>query len=265
MKKTCIVFVLFGISFFASCEDNHQEKLVSDNYQLVWSDEFNYEGLPDSSNWTFEEGYRRNNEPQFYTKNRLENVSVGNGILKIKARNEDWLYKNIAKVTSGSITTGGKHAWKYGRFDIMAKVPTGKTVWPAIWMLGDSHYADRTYNVEIDIMEYYGYSPKEIHNVLHYRSSDNLFQKKINVESLGENAYNGFHLYSILWDEKQIIYAIDNQITFVCDISKINSSYQPFNEPLYLLINLALLSSNLDKEQEFEIDYVRVYQKIQSN
>src|SRR5690606_33502541 len=125
MRTLPVIFLLLtAISSFA------QEK----KWNLVWSDEFNYNGLPDSTKWTAEVGGHGwgNNELQYYTSGRTENARVNDGILTIEARREDWQEK---KYTSARLVTRKKGDWQYGKVEVRAKLPKGLGTWPAIWML----------------------------------------------------------------------------------------------------------------------------------
>ena len=140
-------------------------------WELVWSDEFNYKGLPDKTKWDYEEGFVRNNESQYYTRARPENASVEGGVLIIECRKERFQPENHPPVayTAASLTTLNKESWQYGRIEVRAKLPHGKGVWPAIWMLG-TNISEVGWPAcgEIDIMEFIGKEPGNIYGTLHY-------------------------------------------------------------------------------------------------
>src|SRR5690348_10728361 len=117
------------ILFLAACSNAQQPPKSS--WQLVWSDEFDYTGLPDSSKWGYDVGGHGwgNKELQNYTDRRKENARVENGVLIIEARRER------GKYTSARVVTKNKGDWTYGRFEVRAKLPSGRGTWPAIWML----------------------------------------------------------------------------------------------------------------------------------
>jgi len=200
--------------------------LKADKWELAWSEEFNYTGLPDSDKWTYEEGFVRNAEMQYYTKARKENVRVENGVLIIEGKKEEFSIPQnkkkqgdskkktkIAHYTSGSINTRGKAAFLYGRIEVRAKLPFGKGVWPAIWMMG----VNRTdtgwpYCGEIDIMEYVGKDPHKIHACCHFANPDiknksssikELHKKSADNSITIQDPYNNFHIYAIEWDRKK--------------------------------------------------------------
>src|SRR5580765_6419002 len=122
-------------------------------WKLVWCDEFNYNGLPDSSRWNYDVGGHGwgNAELEFYTEKRPENARVENGFLVIEARKEKW---ENANYTSARLVTKGNGDWKYGRIEVRAKLPRGLGTWPAIWMLGSSKPFKWPDDGEIDIMEH---------------------------------------------------------------------------------------------------------------
>src|SRR5437868_5358649 len=153
---------------------------AAENWKLLWADEFDYTGAPDPKRWTNEVGFIRNRELQFYTAGRKENARVENGKLIIEARKEHFpnpRYKpgvtdarnpEYAEYTSACVTTEKLAAWKYGRIEVRAKLPEGRGVWPAIWMLGTNrHSAGWPKCGEIDIMEYVGFDQNVIHANIH--------------------------------------------------------------------------------------------------
>ncbi len=254
-----IVFLLFfGFLSFDSRESKDQE--------LVWSDEFNYTGLPDSSKWGYEQGMIRNNEAQHYTKKRLKNARVEDGHLIIEARRENY---RGAEYTSASINTLNKKHFRYGRIEVRAKVPVGNGTWPAIWMLGTNisevGWPDCG---EIDILEHVGYNPQNVHANIHtgaYNHVDGTGKgNTMKLDKLWEN----FHTYAIEWYEDRIDFFVDSEkyFTFKND-GEGNDATWPFDKPHYLLINLAIGGSwggqqGIDDEKfphKYYIDYVRVY------
>ena len=145
MRFVCIILITLVL---ANCSSS--KKITNDdNWKLAWSEEFNYTGLPDTSKWIYEHGFVRNNENQYYTTARQENIFVHDGVLEIKGLKEDfpnaqyvrgssnWKTKDsLTHYTSASINSLGKVSWLYGRIEVRAKIPKGMGVWPAIWMLG---------------------------------------------------------------------------------------------------------------------------------
>ena len=235
--------------------------------KLVWREEFNYTGLPDSSKWGYEVGYIRNEEQQYYTNARRENVWVNHGVLTITGRKENNDY--IAKYTSASINTLGKVGWKYGRIEVKAKLPHGGGMWPAIWMMGTNRTELGWPKCgEIDVMEFVGNHPKDIHGTIHFQDPILKENKSSGSSVTREKLDADFHVYAIEWNEQTIDIYLDNEKyhSFATDAAGMGNN-NPFRKPFYLLINLAMGANwpgPIDDSvlpQQFIIDYVRVYQK----
>ncbi|MBP5197581.1 MAG: glycoside hydrolase family 16 protein [Lachnospiraceae bacterium] len=233
-------------------------------YELVWSDEFDYEGKPDPEKWGYEMGYVRNNELQLYTYE--DNVKVEDGVLKIELRKED-----DGTITSGSIMTQGRADWKYCKVEVAAKIPLGLGTWPAIWMMpSESAYGGWPSSGEIDICEHVGCDPNVIVNTVHtdkYR--DNMKKTKcIRKKDVSEE----FHIYGLEWLPDKMIFTVDGKEVLTYDPLKYNEELTwdiwPFDREFYLILNLAYGGSwggmrGVDDSYfpaEYVIDYVRVYQ-----
>ncbi|MGI8583697.1 MAG: glycoside hydrolase family 16 protein [Chitinophagaceae bacterium] len=136
----CFLFCLSSCSKKTATTQNNPPRPtpvpvpVATTYQLVWSDEFNKDGLPDNTKWGYDVGGNGwgNNELQYYTNSRSENARVVSGNLIIEARKENFTGRNY---TSARLLTKNKAQWTYGKFDIRAKLPRGTGMWPAIWLL----------------------------------------------------------------------------------------------------------------------------------
>jgi len=247
--------------------------------KLVWAEEFNYTGLPDAKKWNYEEGFVRNKEEQYYTRARKENVRVENGMLIIEARKEkfknaryqkgssDWRKKNeFTQYTSASILTRGKAAWKYGRIEIRAKIPTGNGSWPALWMLGTSRKWPKC--GEIDIMENIGRKPDIIHGTVHYKSLATGKHKGAGKKIVIPKPYNDFHIYAINWNSEKIVFFVDGKkyFTYTINDDAGEGKQNAFRKPFFLLINLAIggtWGKTLDPAilpLKYYVDYVRIYQ-----
>lgn len=236
-------------------------------WQLAWSDDFLGEGLPDPDKWSYESGYIRNNEAQYYTDGREENIRMEDGMLVIEARKESF---EGFEYTSASINTSESATWTYGRFEIRAKLPAGKGVWPAAWMLGENiHEVGWPACGEIDIMEYVGFDPYTVHGYVHTEAYNHTrgTQRGESVEL--QNPNYEFHVYSIEWHEDRIDFFVDDNHYFTFENEGGGSDVWPFDKPHYLLLNLAIGGSwggqqGIDDSifpQKYMIDYVRVYQK----
>ena len=262
-------WIFFFILIFGSfqCAKSTGVEVPKDTNKLIWSDEFNGTGLPDATKWDYEIGFIRNNEPQYYTYQRLENVRQENGYLVIEALKEE--YKG-AHYTSASINTLNRMAFTGDiRVEVKAQLPHGKGIWPAIWMMGSNiTQVGWPKCGELDIMEFIGINPDKIYGTLHWWDStsanaNNLLSKGSNVTV--SDLETAFHVYSLERKGAEISLFMDN--TNVMTMSTPATAFQnTFVGPLYLLLNLAMGGSwagpvdDTIFPQKFLIDYVRVYQ-----
>ncbi|WP_423129690.1 glycoside hydrolase family 16 protein [Gaoshiqia sp. Z1-71] len=270
-KQTPFIFLLFLISISCNNMRNASHELTRAGYELVWADEFNYSGLPDTAKWNFDtEGNAwgwGNNEAQFYTDARKLNARVKNGKLYITARKETYEGKEY---TSARLTTKGKGDWRYGWFEIRAKLPRGRGMWPAIWMLPSNwEYGGWPASGEIDIMENVGYMPDTILATVHTRSYNHSIQTQQPDSIVLPDCYDKFHVYQMEWEPDQIRIFVDNQHYFTFANEKTSSNEWPFDKRFHLLLNVAVGGSwggqkGIDDSvfpQNMVVDYVRVYQK----
>lgn len=232
-----------------------------DYTDLVWSDEFNTDGAPDSAKWGYNLGTGDNgwgnNEKQNYT-NSATNVVVQGGNLKITAKKES---SGGAAYSSARLVSENKFEFTYGKVEVRAKLPTGAGTWPAIWMLGEN-YATKPWPAcgEIDIMEHIGNNQNVIHGTLHYPGrfggSADTGSKTI------PNVSTEFHVYKTVWSPASVKIYVDE--TLVHTVA--NAASLPFNSDFFLILNIAMggnLGGNIDSaftQSSMEIDYVRVYQ-----
>lgn len=241
--------------------------IYGQEWELVWADEFDYTGLPEDSKWGYEVGYVRNNERQYYTKSRKQNARVEDGMLIIEARKESF---EGFDYTSASVHTKDTTSWVYGRIEVRAKLPTGRGMWPAIWMLG-VNISEVGWPAcgEIDIMENVGFDPDRIHANIHTKSYNHVL-KTNKGDSISVSApYNEFHVYAIEWFENRIDFFVDDTKYF--SFAKEGTGWKtwPFDKKHYLIINAAIGGSwggryGIDDTifpHKYYIDYVRVYQK----
>lgn len=240
----------------------------TDGWQLVWSDEFDYEGLPDSTKWSYEEGYIRNNEKQYYTSHRPENARVEDGHLIIEARKDH--YQNHP-YTSASLTTRDKAEWKFGRVVVQAQIPTGRGMWPAIWMLGTNiDQVGWPACGEIDIMENVGYDPNIIHANIHTEAYNHTKGTNKGNGMQVHRPYEKFVTYAVEWQQDRITFFIGDEAYFSFDKEADDPAVWPFDQPFYLIINAAVGGSWGGQEgiddtifpQQYLVNYVRVYKRI---
>ncbi len=241
--------------------------ILGDGYTLIWEDNFNTDGAPDPAKWSYDIGTGTNGwgngELQYYT-DFPGNIKVENGVLKITAKLENY---NGSDYTSARIKTEGKFSFQYGRIDFRTKLPGGEGIWPANWMLGDNFGTIGWPDCgEIDVMEYRGASPDLIHAAIHTPSS---YGGTVNQgNTLISNAETEFHTYSVIWDNVKIRFLVDDIEYYVYEPSEYNASTWPFDASLFMLMNVAVGGSfggtvnNAIFPQTMEVDYVKVYQKI---
>ena len=237
--------------------------------KLVWADEFNYTGMPNPKKWGYDTGGSGwgNNELEYYTAGT--NAYVKDGILTIEARKEEhdgMLY------TSTRMITKNKADFLYGRFEVRAKLPTGKGLWPAIWMLPtDWAYGDWPASGEIDIMEQVGYDPDTIHISMHTKS----FNHVIGTQKTGwygvPTATTDFHVYRVDWTPYAIRGFIDGKQLFEFLNTGKGPDEWPFDKRFHFLLNIAV-GGNWGGQKgvddtifpaKMEVDYVRVYKMKQ--
>jgi len=232
-------------------------------YTLVWHDEFNEKTL-DTTNWSYEVNGNGggNNELQYYTDSP-ENCFLRDGALVIQALKKSHKGKSY---TSARIRTQKKFSFKYGRVEVVAKVPGGKGIWPAIWMLGsDISRVGWPACGEIDMMEYAGKEPHVIHGSIHTTSSHG---NTVNTRILDvPTAETAFHNYAIEWDTKKIDFFVDDSLYYTYKPDNYNDNTWPFNKDFFLILNVAVggnFGGAVDDNifpQTMEVKSVRVYQK----
>jgi beta-glucanase (GH16 family) len=241
-------------------------------YELVWNDEFNYTGLPDTSLWNYETGGDGwgNNELQYYTSERPENARVENGILIIEARREDFSGNHY---TSARLTNYSHYdSLKYGKIEARIKLPYGQGIWPAFWTLGNSIRNGISWPAcgEIDIMEMIGGGEGRddvVHGTVHWSDAGDNHAQYGDSYQLDEGIFNDeFHVFTVEWTETEIIWFIDNEQYNVIDITPGHLS--EFHEEFFIILNVAVggnwpgsPDASTVFPQKMEVDYVRVYQK----
>jgi hypothetical protein len=242
--------------------------LTYPGYTLVWSDEFSGNSL-DMNTWNQEVGNGSggwgNNELESYTTS-TKNTFVSNGNLIIEARRETLGNFNYS---SGRMTTQDKKSFKFGRIDIRAKLPVGKGIWPALWMLG-SNIATAGWPKcgEIDIMELIGVNPSTVYGTLHWANSGGAHASKGSSTVLPSGDYSKeFHVFSLTWAENNLQWYVDDQKYLDISISDLGAATYPFNLNQFFIFNVAVGGNwpgspdgNTQFPQRMFVDYVRVFQ-----
>ncbi len=242
MKK--LFFLLFSfLPVLSNCQPLVENNQKSEK-KLVWSEEFDKNGLPDETKWNFELGKARaNNEPQYHTKD-LKNVRVEDGKLIITTHLET--VDGVKKYTSARINTKGKFEFMKGRMEVRAKLPQGRGIWPAIWTLGLTGGWPAC--GEIDIMEFWGHDPNTVAANVHTRDYNHTKGTGRGGTITYEKPYADFHIYAVEW--------FDDRMDF-------------YMAPQYVILNQALWVNFKEGQpgiddtifpQQFIVDYVRYYE-----
>ena len=285
MKLYSIVLIFIVVLFVSYCYRGDDATVqVNDTpalqTALVWSDEFEEDGLPDPNKWQYDVGDGcdlpcgcgwGNRERQYYTKNRLENARVENGLLIIEAHKEKHETSNY---TSARLVSKGNGEWKYGRMEIRARVPSGVGVWPAIWMLpSENAYGLWPKSGEIDIMEHVGYMPDSIFGTAHTQ----LYNGMLNTQAGGSlylpGGEKGFHNYVVDWSPEIINWYVDDVKYFSFKNDNNGSESWPFDQTFHLIMNVAVGGNwggakGVDDSiwpRRMEVDYVRVFKEVSSD
>ena len=255
-------------------------------WQLVWNDEFDTDGAPDSSRWNLEEWPARkvNDEDQAYTSRR-ENVRVENGQLVIEAHKEDY---EGARYTSARLQSQGKGDFLYGRFEVRAKLPRGKGTWPAIWMLPSDPFTYATTcsddpdwqgstecdawpnSGEMDIMEHVGYQMGHVHGTVHTKAYYWAVWQQRKGRILVDDIDEAFHDYALEWSPERVDVYLDDILYFTYINEGSGWEVWPFDQPFHLILNIAVggmwgrAGGGIDDSifpQKMVVDYVRVYRR----
>jgi beta-glucanase (GH16 family) len=261
--KSAIAFILL----LAAITLNAQQK----NWKLVWSDEFNYTGLPDTTKWNYDTGGHGwgNNELQYYTKADIRNAAVKNGTLVITAIKE---VKEKNTYTSARLVTKHKGDWLYGRMEVKAKLPAGRGMWPAIWMLPTHwEYGGWPESGEIDIMENVGYMPDSVFSSVHTKSFNHGIGTQKTKGLYFTDLSTAFHVYAIEWYKDRIDFFVDDKLFFSFKNSGNGFAEWPFDKKFHIILNVAVGGNwgavkGVDagiQSAAMEVDYVRVYERKQ--
>lgn len=269
MLINSVMFAAVAV-LITNCDPDETQKVTNFD-RLSMHDEFDVDGAPDATYWNYDLGNGvdiglpgwGNNELQYYT-DRPENIVVEDGMLKIKALQED---SEGSGYTSARILTKGKFQQKYGRFEARIKLPWGQGLWPAFWMLGDDNDGAEIWpNIgEIDIMENRGQEPTLINGSVHGPGYSGAGAVTKAYELENDRFDTGFHVFGVEWDENYINYYVDDVL-----YNQIRKSDVPgewvFDDEFYIILNVAVggnyvgsPNENTIFPQTMYVDYVRVF------
>ena len=219
MSSASFKRVVVGVSLLCGMARlQAQVDVVADptKWKLVWADEFNGKTI-DETRWHFEVNGKGggNHELQYYTK-RPANAFVENGHLVIAALKEDYTGPDGHRdYTSARLVTQGAGDWKYGRFEARLKLPKGRGLWPAFWMMPtESVYGSWPLSGEIDIMELIGHEPNVVYGTLHYgnpwpKSGHSGASYRLPTGDFSE----GFHVFAVEWEPREIRWYVDGKLS----------------------------------------------------
>lgn len=266
---------ILGICFFVLVSGCRKEIKsdpgleIPEGYSLIWSDEFDTNGLPDNSKWSYNVGGSGwgNSEEQYYTGSRLNNAEIKNGYLYITAQKEDFEGKQY---TSARLVTKGKGDWQYGRIEVRTKLPQGVGLWPAIWMLpSDNTYGKWPDSGEIDIMESLGHIPNFVAATIQTKAKNAMLGTQNTTVQSVPDCYTTFHNYILEWDSAEMRIYVDK--TLYNNYKNDGSGFEnwPFDKPFHLILNIAVGGTfggiqGIDDSifpQSMVVDYVRVYKR----
>ena len=276
MAKNIIAYILLAVLAVLCCIlavrlikiFGQGEMAVDGEWELVWSDEFDYTGKPDASKWKYDVGGNGwgNGEIQYYTDGA--NAHVDGGKLKIELRPE--IYNGYDYTSARIVSIEG---WTYGRFEISARLPSGIGTWPAIWMLETNKTTEWPFGGEIDIMEHVGYNLNQVHHTVHTGRFNGMLGTHKGSSRYVEGATENFNIYALEWLPDKLEYYINRELVFTYDPSNyadpVTEQEWRFDRPFSLILNIAyggtwggqLGTDDSALPAVMEIDYVRVYQK----
>lgn len=253
-----------GVHFIAL---NSAPVYDNDNNTIIYNENFNYTGLPNSNDWSYDTGNWGfgNDELQYYTAYDLDNANVSNGNLNITALKENY---QGSEYTSARLVS--KNSYLYGKFEIRAKLPSGAGTWPAIWMLPtNNEYGSWPNSGEIDIMEHVGKNPGTIHGSLHTTLNNFKAGTEITSTTSVSDCATAYHTYGLEWTPEYINISVDGKIYFTLNRNHYNykESYKnwPFDKEFQLILNLAIggnWGGDVDNSifpQTMSVDSIKIY------
>jgi beta-glucanase (GH16 family) len=244
-------------------------------WRLVWSDEFAAAAgaPPDPSVWNHDVGGDGwgNQELQYYTARADNAAHDGQGHLLITARREDW---NGRGFTSARLTTRGKREQTYGRFEARMRLPTGRGLWPAFWLLGANlREAGWPGAGEIDVVEMRGAQPWRVTGAAHgpgYAGGNAVIAGYETPTRSDLTA--DFHTFAVEWEPAELRFYVDEHRYHVVRAARLpgGPGAWVFDHPFFLLLNVAVggnfggpPDASTVFPQTLVVDHVRVYEREQ--
>ncbi len=268
-KVFVVIFFMVSLLVISGCETDDTQTIATFT-QLVMADEFDTNGTPDSTIWGFNIGTGENgwgnNELQYYT-DRAENVTVQNGVLILTARQEPF---EGSSYTSARLLTKGKFQQTYGRYEARIRLPYGKGIWPAFWLLGDDSNGTQVWPQigEIDIMEYLGNEPSKMFGTVHGPGYSGGQSVSKSYQLTNDRFDTGFHVFGIEWGPNYINFYVDDVLYNQITPEDVPGEWVFNNGPFYIILNVAVggnLPGAPNAETTFPqtmlVDYVRVYNR----
>jgi beta-glucanase (GH16 family) len=271
-KKYSFSTLLLSMLIFSACSNGGGNEPTNKYPNLLWSDEFDVDGAINSDKWILDIGNGveiglpgwGNNELQYYT-DRPENVKVENGLLEITAVKES--YEGFS-YTSAKILTRGLFESTYGRYEARIQLPFGQGIWPAFWLLGDDSNGSVIWPQvgEIDIMEYRGQEPTEVHGTIHgpgYSAANGITDSF----RLSSGRFDTeFHIFAVEWGPDFIDFYVDDELYNTITPNDANGEWVFNDNTFYIILNVAVggwfagyPTSDTFFPQTMYVDYVRVY------
>jgi beta-glucanase (GH16 family) len=274
--RLAVVFTLL-LAMLGVCRATAKDASLQDDksaWRLVWSDEFNGPDAsrPDPAKWKFEVGGNGwgNHELEYYT-NRPENSFIRDGNLVIQAAKENFTgpHHVTRDYTSARITTQGLFEQAYGRFEARIKIPRGRGLWPAFWLLGnDIGTIGWPASGEIDIMENIGKEPSMVHGSLHGPgySGDRDYTSEYKLPG-GVHFADDFHVFAVEWEPKSVRFFVDQELYATFTPARLPAGMKwVFDHPFFIILNVAVggdwpgpPDATTTFPQTMQVDYVRVY------
>lgn len=270
-RRGLAAWALWGAALLTLAGCSRPSSPTAARWQLEWADEFDGPAgtPPDAARWGYDIGTDWGNAQLEYDTSRPENVALdGAGRLAITAREEPWLGRNY---TSGRINTNGFFAQQGGRFEARIKLPAGRGIWPAFWLLGANFATvDWPGCGEIDIMEYRGQEPRTLHGSLHgpgYSGGAAVTSRYDLPDAAGFD--QDFHVFAVEWSGDQITWIVDDTRFLTVRASDLPAGGAwVFDHRFFIILNVAVgghfvgpPDSTTVFPQTMLVDWVRVYRR----